>query len=180
MAYIFFAVAIGAALLGAALQLTDSGGSSVGNASATGDSSVGTETSATSASSAASTCALWNYPPVLDSTYDLKNSTLVQGNVVVGLSLPPHVEFYYGFVPSEDTTVTGEIQTQTSVPITVEILGGNGSAVARPSYNQTGTDVHINVSLPVGNEYRIVLEDAQNQQVTIAITQSLVVHYPGC
>jgi len=177
-AYIFFAVAIGAAIIGAAVQLTSSGGSSVGSDSATLASSPGTQTSPSS--SASSTCVLWNYPPVLNSYYDLTNSTLLQGNDVVGLSLEPHEAFYYGFVPSQDVKVTGEIQTQTSVPITVEIFGGNGSDAAQPSYQQTGTDVRISVSLPVGNEYRLVLEDTQNQQVALTITQSLVVHYPGC
>jgi hypothetical protein len=170
-AYIFFAVAVGAALAGAALQLTNSGGSSVGTASAT---------QASSAPSVASTCALWNYPPALNSVFELTNSTLLQGNDIAGLSLEPHVAFFYGFIPSQDVRVTGEVQTQTPVRVTVEILGGNGSAFTQTFYNQTGTDVHINVGLPVGNTYRLVLENTQNQQVTLSITQSLDVLYPGC
>ena len=170
-AFIFFAVAVGAALLGVAFQLTNSGGSSVGTTSAT---------HASSASLVASTCILWNYPPVLNSTYPLTNSTLLQGNDIVGLNLEPRTALYYGFTPSQDVRVTGEIQAQTPVPVTVEILGGNGTDITRPFYNQTGTDVHINASLPGGNAYHLVVENTQNQQLTLAITQSLVVSYPGC
>jgi len=112
--------------------------------------------------------------------YQLMNSTLLQADDIVGLNLRPHTAFYYGFIPSQDVRVTGEIQTQAPVPITVKILGGNGSAITQPFYSQTGTDVHFDVSLPAGNAYHLVLEDTQNQNVSLTIAQSLVVLYPGC
>ena len=116
----------------------------------------------------------------MNSTYHLTNSTLLQGNDIIGLNLEPRAALYYGFIPSQDVRVTGEIRAQTPVPVTVEILGGNGSDITRPFYNQTGTDVHIDASLPVGNAYHLVVENTQSQTLTLAITQSLVVSYPGC
>lgn len=169
---IVVALVLVAAALGVAYLQSNSGGSSV---SATSSSNP-----ATSASPFESTCTLWNYPPVLNSTYQLTNSTLLQSGDIVGLNLGPYAALYYGFIPSQDVRVTGEIQTQAPVPITVEILGGNGSTITQPSYNQTGNDVSFDVSLHAGSAYRLVLENARDQSVTLTAAQSFVVLYPGC
>ncbi len=134
----------------------------------------------TSTSSLATSCALSNYPDVLNDTLPLTSSTLLElGDSIVGLGLQPHSAFYFGFTPSQNSTVTGEIQTG-AIPITVEVLGGNGSAITQPFFDQTGTDVHVEASLPVGNTYRLLLENGQKQALDLSITQSLEVLYPGC
>jgi hypothetical protein len=134
----------------------------------------------TSTSSLATSCALSNYPDVLNDTLPLTSSTLLElGDSIVGLGLQPHSAFYFGFTPSQNSTVTGEIQTG-ATPITVEVLGGNGSAITQPFFDQTGTDVHVEASLPVGNTYRLLLENGQKQALDLSITQSLEVLYPGC
>ena len=134
----------------------------------------------TSTSPPATSCALSTYPDVLNDTLVLKSSTLLElGGSIVGLGLEPHSAFYFGFTPSQNSTVRGEIQTD-AVPITVEVLGGNGSAITQSFFEQTGTDVHIDASLPAGNTYRLLLENRQKQVLDLSITQSLEVLYPGC
>lgn len=134
----------------------------------------------TSTSAQGTSCALSNYPDVLNDTLRLTNSTLLElGGSIVGLDLQPHSAFYFGFIPSQNSTVSGEIQTE-GTPITVEVLGGSGSAITQTFFNQTGTDVHIEASLPVGNTYRLLLENRQKEGLDLSITQSLQVLYAGC
>jgi hypothetical protein len=160
--------------------------------SAISSSMTGTSTSYSIQTSRTNTCPLWNYPPVLNDTIHIENSTLLmKAQSYVYIPVQPGKTLYVGFSVDDNVKMNGEVMATS--PINVFVVGNSGGDVFPYNYGDSfyfaktnTTDAKISIytqffgdQLPVGN-YALVFTNHGTATSNVTITQDVVVLYPSC